>query len=535
MSSHKFNSAHRLAAYGHKGAAQKEQMHNRAQDRREHAAIAVVFLVAIVLRFYGLPDQGLRTSDGGHYAHQAWKVLQGHEKGIKDKPGHTLLIVISFKLLGLKMSSPLFMSAVSGLAFILFTWLLVRRRFGRAAGLFTAALAAVTPYFLFYHRGANADANLLTFLTGGLLLYDRVLDASPADGKKYFGWAIGSGMAFGFSLSVNYSMATTFVPVCLAFLIHSVRQHREHWRRILLCILVVIAGFATGYAIPCAILWPYIEHEELFRQVIYHQQGFRESAFSFRFLLMPVKYAGAPFVLLGAIGVWRMAVSRRPFEIFVLVQLGLMVLGYCRSVLPYPRVYLPLCLPLLFGCAAAIQFIWVSLNESRQPRILAVAVSLMLCIGFQARELYGAVTLHSGYEEAMSRLLADGDAFKAGGTTHTWWVFEAFTGRRFGFASDLLAAKFATPDWHERAPALFRSFRRQGYTHIVLDYMLWNRLKVEHNHRLEQFLKLHPPTHTIPNRAAGHEQTVAEDGGLPVAGTNPLSEFIYIWRLSEFQ
>jgi hypothetical protein len=404
-------------------------------------------------------------------------------------------------------------------------------------------LAAVTPFFLFYHRGANADANLLTFLMGGLLLYDRVLETSPSETKKYFGWAFGSGMAFGFSLSVNYSMATTFVPVCLAFVIHSIRQYREYWKRVLLCILVVIAGFAFGYAIPCAILWPYIEHEELFRQVIYHQQGFRESAFSFRFLLMPVKYAGAPFVLLGAIGIWRMAVSRRPFEVFVLVQIGLMVLGYCRSVLPYPRVYLPLCLPLLFGCAAAIQFMWVSLKESNQRRMLAVAGSLLLCIGVQARELYGVVMLHSGYEEAMNKLLADGDAFKAGGTTHTWWVFEAFTGRRFGFASEELAENrkgkkpgaFTTPDWHERAPALFRSFRRQGFTHIVLDYMLWNRLKVVHNHRFEQFLKLYPPTHTIPNPAAGHEQTVAEDGGLPVAGTNPLSEFIYIWRLSEFR
>jgi 4-amino-4-deoxy-L-arabinose transferase-like glycosyltransferase len=503
-------------------------------DRRERIALAAIFIIAIILRFYGLSDQGLRTSDGGHYAHQAWKVLLGQANGIKDKPGHTLLIVISFKLLGLKMSSPLFMSAVSGLAFVLFTWLLVRRRFGRVAGLFSAALAAMTPFFLFYHRGANADANLLTFLMGGLCLYDRVLETSPLDTKKYFGRAFGSGMAFGFSLSVNYSMATTFVPVCLAFVIHSFLQHREHWKRILMCILVVHVGFAIGYAIPCAILWRYIEHKELFRQVIYHQEGFRESAFSLRFILIPMQYAGAPFVLLGVIGIWRMAVSRRPFEMFVLIQFGLMALGYCRSVLPYPRVYLPLCLPLLFGCAAAIQFIWVSLKDSSQQRVLAVAGALLLCIGVQARELYGAVTLHSGYEEAMSKLLEDGDAFKAGGTTHTWWVFEAFTGRRFGYASDLLAAKFAAPDWSERAPAIFRSFRRQSFTHIALDYMLWNRLKVEHNHRFEQFLTLYPPTHTIPNRAARHQQTVAEDGNLPLAGTNPLSEFIYIWRLSEF-
>ncbi|MDA0839426.1 MAG: glycosyltransferase family 39 protein [Planctomycetota bacterium] len=502
--------------------------------RSERVAIFVIFIIAIILRFYGLPDQGLRTSDGGHYAHQAWKVLMGQENGIKDKPGHTLMIVISFMLFGLKMSSPLFMSAGSGLVFILFTWLLVRRRFGRVAGLFTAALAAVTPFFLFYHRGANADANLLTFLMGGMLLYDRVLDTSPTDTKRYFGWAIGSGMTFGFCLSVNYSMATTFVPVCLAFVIHSFRQHREHWKRILMCILAVLVSFAIGYAIPCVLLWPYIEHKELFRQVIFHQQGFRESAFSFRFLLIPMQYAGAPFVLLGAIGIWRMADSRRPFEVFVLIQFGLMILGYCRSALPYPRVYLPLCLPLLFGCAAAIQFIWVSLKDSSQRRVLVVAGSLLLCIGVQAREIYGAVTLHSGYEEAMSRLLEDGDDFKAGGTTHTWWVFEAFTGRRFGFASDLLASKFAAPDWHERAPASFRSLRRQGFSHIVLDYMLWNRLKIEHNQRFEQFLKLYPPTYRIPNPAAGHQQTVAEDGGLPEAGTNPLSEFIYIWRLGEF-
>ena len=505
--------------------------------KAELISLTVILVLCAFTRFYGLSDQGLRTSDGGHYAHQAWKVIRGQPNAIKDKPGHTLLLAIAFKLLGLRMSSALYLSASSGIVFVFILWLTVRHWYGTVAGLLTGLMAAVMPYFLFYHRSANSDANLLTCLIAGVSTFvfaSGKLEQEEAGPGLTFGGMFGAGVLFGLALSINYSMAVVFIPVCVALAIRGgLNSHRI--LRFALGGVALVAGVAIGYAIPVVILWPYIEHEELWRQIGYHGGGILESSLSLRPFSMLASYAGVPALLLGGIGLWQMLKRRRPPDLLCLIMVAVMALAYFRAVLPYPRVYFPLCLPLLFGCGAAFEFVADALKDRKRLRAVVLVGALAVVIAFQIPEASGAVRLHSGYQETCDTLLSEGEGFQVGGTTHTWWTFEAFTGRRFGYCSDVLAEKFAAADYEAGLVKLFGNWYRKGFSHLVLDYFLWNRMDTKYNDRFAAFLEAHPPAHKIPNPVAGHRQTVAEDGELPEAGTNPLSEFIYIFRLKDFQ
>jgi hypothetical protein len=249
---------------------------------------------------------------------------------------------------------------------------------------------------------------------------------------------------------------------------------------------------------------------------------------------MLVRYVGVAPLLLAAAGLWQMWRRRAPFDVFGLVLAAFMVLAYSRSVQPYPRVYVHLCLPLLLACGAGFRLVLDALADRVALGRTAIACILAATFAQQAPGIVSTVTLRSGYPEACRTLISEGDRFRMGGATHTWWTLEAFTGRRFGYCSEVLAKDFAADDWESAVLSSFGRWRRQGFTHIVLDYHLWNRMSSRYNDRFAAFLKSHPPAWQIPNPAARHHQTIAEDGGLPEAGANPLSEFIYIYRLKDF-
>jgi len=499
-------------------------------------AVAGILIMAVFVRFYGLADQGIRTSDGGHYAHQARKVLLGDPNGIKDKPGHTLLIVIAFKLLGVKMGAPLYMSAVTGLLFILLVWLGVRHWYGVVPGLLTALMASLMPYLLSYHRSANSDSNVLFFIFAGLLVsgWGRdLLDRRDLKLARILLAFLSSGLLFGFALSTNYSMATTFLPVCLTLAL-GILMDRKQTRRYLTAGAVLGLGLLVGYFAIVAAMSPYTEKGEIERQVGYHAKTFLQFRLSLVPLGMLLRYVGIPPLLLAGAGLWRMWKRRRPFDLFGLVLAGFMALMYFRTSLPYPRVYVHLCLPLLLACAAGFEFVCTALTGRSLLRRAVLAGVLLATLGLQAREIASTVRLRSGYPEACEKLLAEGDAFRLGGTTHTWWTFAAFTGRPFHYCSEVLAKNLAAKDWETRVVQSFQRWHREGFTHIVLDYHLWNRMRWEHSERLGVFVERHPPAYRIPNPAAAHHQTMAEDGGLPEAGSEPLMASIYIYRLSDF-
>jgi len=333
---------------------------------------------------------------------------------------------------------------------------------------------------------------------------------------------------------MNYSMATTFLPVCLALALGALMK-REQVRRFLAGGAVLGLGLLVGYFAIVAVMSPYTEKGQIERQVGYHAKAFLQFGLSLTPLEMLLRYVGIPPLLLAGAGLWRMWKRRTPFDLFGLILAGFMALMYSRTSLPYPRVYVHLCLPLLLAWAAGFEFVCTALADRSWLRRAVLSGIVLATLGLQAKEIASTVRLRSGYPEACEKLLAEGESFRAGGTTHTWWTFEAFTGRRFAYCSEILGKNFAAEDWEARVVRSFQRWHREGFTHIVLDYHLWNRMKWEHGPRLGEFVEQHPPAHRIPNPAARHHQTVAEDGGLPEAGSEPLMEFIYIYRLEDLR
>ena len=502
-------------------------------SRLEIICLILVLLIASALRFYHLGSQGIRTSDGGLYAWQAWKVLQGGTDAIEDKPGHTLLVVVSYYLLGLEMKSPLYMSSLLGVGMVVMVWLTVRQWYGRHAGMLAALFTACMPYLLLYHRSANSDGNLVSSLAAAMFLYSRALlkmenaELHWTESLLHFGLA---GLMFGLSLSINYSMATTFVPLCISLCLLMVLKRRQRWQ-FASGLGGMALGTAIGFGAVIIVMWPYIAHKELWRQILYHKSGFLKSNFSVRPFSMLAAYAGIPAILLGAAGVYHMCRRKRSFDLAILILCGFMAISYFRTLLTYPRIFICLCLPLVITCGAGIDFIRATLTEKRKRPAPAIALAAAVVLVFQSSELKGAVELKSGYQEVCSFLKEDG--LELGLSTHSWWTFEAFTGKRFGYCSDALAQIMDSPRWESKLPRYLNNRKRQGFTHLVLDYYLWNCLRLEHNSRFESSLMKYPIAFMAPNPAANHKQTIDEDGNLPPPGANPLAQHIYVIRLSD--
>jgi len=119
-------------------------------------------------------------------------------------------------------------------------------------------------------------------------------------------------------------------------------------------------------------------------------------------------------------------------------------------------------------------------------------------------------------------------------TTHSWTILAAGTGKRWVMASDAIAGALAKADGdrmleQELIPAMLKN----GYSHLVLDYALWARLRPEGEPNLRRFIADHPPTHIVPNDYLWHPQTLAE-GELPARlAREPLAQSISVWRLRD--
>ena len=120
---------------------------------------------------------------------------------------------------------------------------------------------------------------------------------------------------------------------------------------------------------------------------------------------------------------------------------------------------------------------------------------------------------------------------QVGVTTHSWWTFEAFAGRNFRYFSDGLNDILNAPDWEAKLERNWRAIVDKGVTHLVVDYLLWTRLKGPAIERFRTFVRENPPTFMIPNPVAKHYETLAEDSALPDLSEEPLAHHIYIWRL----
>ena len=258
---------------------------------------------------------------------------------------------------------------------------------------------------------------------------------------------------------------------------------------------------------------------------------------SFWFLRNLWQYTGPVVVAAGMAGACVAARSRRGADVLPLTLFVLLLAFSVRLSMPFVRVYLPLTLPFVLltaRCGSAC------VARVRRGRGTCLALVCILVAAPAAWETRRFVRLPSGYREACRLMVGDG--IHKGLSTHSWWAFQTFARRRCQFVTPALAGilKKDDPDFRKH----FAQMAAQGCSHLILDYMAWLepdhtgdgwvKLSPDAQQGLRRMLAEYPPTFAVPNPVVSHEATAREDGFLPPLEDEPLSHYIYIYRLRDY-
>jgi len=500
----------------------------------EVALLAALIVVGAWFRLSGLKEQGIRMVDEGTYCQFGMAMLRGERDVVFYKPGHAALVCLSFKLLGPAPSSPLIVSAWLGILTVPAMFLLARAMFDTVAGLVAAAVVSTMPFLLYYNRSALADGNYVFLDVLGLWLLWLAWSRERLIAALVLGVTSGAAFGLGFSMKPLAALVPAVAALGLG-LWAPLKRARGARLGLLLAVVLVGALIANGLVE----LWLGKALNREASRAIMTRYGERALILSpnVRWVDFLVQFTGTPVWFLVAAGFnWARHARSQAHYLAIALLAGLAAI-FAAVDFALPRMYVSLVVPatLLAGAGGSWMLAWAQGKLPERGRTVWTAASLVcLCAllvawhGWQARDV---LSLRSGYEPACRILAADG--LTKGLTTHSWWTFQAFTGRRFTYMSDALAGLLAHPDWQTRLARNFRAMDEQGFSHLVIDYLFWNRADGLVTDRFREVLKLHAPAFVVPNPVAGHAQTVAEDGGLGHIQNEPLARSIYIFRISE--
>jgi 4-amino-4-deoxy-L-arabinose transferase-like glycosyltransferase len=134
-------------------------------------------VLTAALRFYRLDAQSF-WNDEGNSARLSERtidlIIEGTASDIHP-PGYYLLLHWWRALFGHSEFALRALSAVAGLALVLFTYLLGRRLFGTASGLVAAFLGAISPFAIYYSQEARMYALLAALAAASTYLLVRIL------------------------------------------------------------------------------------------------------------------------------------------------------------------------------------------------------------------------------------------------------------------------------------------------------------------------------------------------------------------------
>jgi mannosyltransferase len=137
-----------------------------------------ILLLAAFLRFYRLDAQSF-WNDEGNSARLSERttnlIIEGTASDIHP-PGYYLLLHYWRAAFGHSEFALRALSAVAGLALVLFTYLLGRQLFGQTAGLMAAFLGAIAPFAVYYSQEARMYALLGVLAAASTYLLVRVLE-----------------------------------------------------------------------------------------------------------------------------------------------------------------------------------------------------------------------------------------------------------------------------------------------------------------------------------------------------------------------
>src|SRR6266849_3108032 len=123
-----------------------------------------------------------------------------------DKPPLALWVqALSVRVFGYHQLSVLVPQALMGVASVVLTYDLVRRRFGRIGGFVAGLSLAVTPITVAVSRHNNPDALLVLCCVAALWCFVRALEAKPA--RRQTRWLVLAGVCVGLGFETKMGVA----------------------------------------------------------------------------------------------------------------------------------------------------------------------------------------------------------------------------------------------------------------------------------------------------------------------------------------
>jgi len=156
-----------------------------------------------------------------------------------DKPPLGLWIQVLFtKVFGFSGAILVLPEAISGVLSVYLVYRIMKKRFGKSAGLVSAAVLTLTPIFAAVSRNNTIDGILILLL---VLAADQAIKAAEKSGMKHL---IFSGILIGLGFNVKMLQAFMIVPaVYLAYLIFA---KQKFVKKILACALSVLILIALS-------------------------------------------------------------------------------------------------------------------------------------------------------------------------------------------------------------------------------------------------------------------------------------------------
>jgi len=493
----------------------------------------------MVLGLAGLSSQGLRCVDEGNYCYHGMAVLEGIERGVLHNPGHALLVACGYQIFGFSMGAALMVSGILGMVSVVLIYVCVRQVEGNIAPGVSAFFFSCSPHLLFYSRSVYSESNYIFFFLAGLacsLWAWKILQGAETNRRGVRIW-IGfwlAGLLWGMGATVNLACIPMFGLYQAGSLVAWCLKKNRQWKRLLFSYVLVGLGCMIGYLVVVLplVLTGILDPFRYIPLVQWHAEVASDFKINPMALAIPIRYGlGIPLILaiLGGRRLWREGVLGQQ-----LVVLGMgLILFYIRMPKSMPRIFLPVSVVLLLLSGPGWVDVWDWLRR-RCSESFQFMGTILLASCFLVMVIWAKKTQppRSGYEEACQWLMKEELGSLV--STHSWWTFSTFVGQRTGFASEVIARALQSEDSRERLLRFFRQSYERGYSHLVLDYLLWNQMRGCFSGKFSEFLNEFPPNATIPNLVARHEQTFLEDGELPNMTLEPLSWNIYIYRLDRF-
>lgn len=210
------------------------------------ALLALILLVGVGLRFWGLGSRGLILFDAAYYANAAktpayaleWLGDRSATKGsLREylqergaigfplKPGYVLLLAAGFLVAGVRDFVVLGISAGVSLFTIVVIYVIGRRFFDGATAVTAAALFTVSGNSVAFARTGYAQATAVLVLAFATYSYLRSAEAGPAVSR----WLVAAGLASGFGLLVHQASVLGIAAFFLADLGRVVIQRELSW------------------------------------------------------------------------------------------------------------------------------------------------------------------------------------------------------------------------------------------------------------------------------------------------------------------